>query len=220
MSLVTYYFNAHSDAWLTNPNNMDDGNTGTYAESATSDPDLQTETANTCAGTNLGKITKVEIRAFIACGENVTNDRQDCHLIPRFNGSNGDTHDLGDTPYNPSWQAYIDITSDTNAPATWGWSDVVTLDVMLDTFGQRKGTAKCSRVDIRVTYDAYVDAGLRIKAGSGVITVACQTLATHKLRFRSGATTYGVVLGTPGDSADSGLRIYDGADVKAIFKIS
>jgi len=131
---------------------MDDGNTASNAESDTTNPDTQIETANTCDGTNLGDITKVEIRAYAACGENITADRQDLRLTPKFDGSNGDAHEQGDTAFNPAWLGYFDITSDTNAPVTWDWDDVVALDMTCYSYGVRKTAALIARIDIRVTH--------------------------------------------------------------------
>lgn len=72
-------------------------------------------------------------------------------------------------------------------------------------------------VSISITYTLpYQDVGLRVYDGSGVIKIAGETLDGHKLRFRQGATTYGIPLGTPGEASDSGVRVYDGSAVKCL----
>ena len=72
-----------------------------------------------------------------------------------------------------------------------------------------------------VSLQAYTDIGLRIKAGAEVVTIGALDLdaGTHKLRVRKGGTTYGIPLITPGGADDSGVRIYDGSNVKTVPKL-
>lgn len=76
-------------------------------------------------------------------------------------------------------------------------------------------------ITLSVTYVAYTDIGLRIRTSTATIKIGVQTLdATHKLRIRKGDTTYGIPLLALDDPSASGLRIYDGANVKALPKVS
>ncbi|MDD5082734.1 MAG: hypothetical protein PHU08_05110 [Dehalococcoidales bacterium] len=147
MAEVTYYFNAYTIGVWTDPGKMVDGDTGTFGYTSTKNAE-QVLTGNSCPGTNLGIITKVELRLY---GYGDGDDRQD--LMPVYNGAAGDTRQI--TPASsPGWTAYVDITTGTNAPAVWTWNDVVTLDVKDKFVAIAKGnTAYCARIDIRVTYE-------------------------------------------------------------------
>ena len=126
---------------------MVDNNLTTYSYTSV-DNTAQLLIGNNCPGTDLGTISKVELRAF-AYGDG--DDRID--LIPVFAGGDGDEHQTtpGTTP--GSWGTYQDITNDTNHPSPWSWSDVVALDckVEFDKVG-KGGTMYCAKVEIRVTY--------------------------------------------------------------------
>ncbi|GAI88706.1 unnamed protein product, partial [marine sediment metagenome] len=84
MAEVTYYFNARGDAVWTDPDNIVDGDIGTFASTAAKGT-AQTLTGNTCPATDLGIITKVEFRLY-AYGDG--DDRID--ITPVFTGGNGD----------------------------------------------------------------------------------------------------------------------------------
>jgi len=72
----------------------------------------------------------------------------------------------------------------------------------------------------QLTIVYYLDKGLRIYKSGAVTNIGVLPLeATHKLRFRNGATTYGIPLIATGGADDSGVRIYDGSAVKALPKI-
>jgi len=63
-SPVTYYFDAYDAAgeeWQQNPANMSDGSIETHAYTQL-DEDINLLDSNTCDGTNLGTISKVELR--------------------------------------------------------------------------------------------------------------------------------------------------------------
>ena len=149
MTEVTYYFNSRSptDAWQTDPNKMVDGDTGTWAKTVI-DNDLEICDGNTCDGSDLGTITKVEARAYVKVTGVLSSTIK---FTPYFDGS-----DLGDEEtispaLTEAWSGYYDITEDTNAPGTWQWSDIQNLDYRLlaDMAG---GTPNCAKVEIRVTY--------------------------------------------------------------------
>ena len=121
MATVTYYFNAYDEGgleWAYSPELMVDGDTGTDAYDNVGSHQLLTD--NTCGGTDLGKITKVEIRLH---GQ-ITDD--EVEVTPIFTGGDGDVHYSNSVIHK--WTNYMDITSDTNAPATWSWANVVSLD--------------------------------------------------------------------------------------------
>jgi len=148
MATATYYFNAYDagvNEWANDPANMVDGSILTESWTNQAD-DLQLLTGNTCDGTNLGVITKVEIRAYGYIA-NVSR----VGLTPVFSGTDdGDDHNAI-TGFSPAWSNYFDITSDTNAPATWTWNDVKDLDCkVLATFDS--GNLHCYKVEIQVTY--------------------------------------------------------------------
>jgi len=120
-----YYFDSYSagTAWATNPANMVDGNETSYA-STTTNSDVELLNGNNGTGTNLGRISTVEIRAY---GYYSSND--EVTLVPVFGGSSdGDGHTSAVPATTAAWGQWFDITSDTNAPATWSWDDVQNLD--------------------------------------------------------------------------------------------
>lgn len=159
----TYYFDAHNAgiALANSPNNLDDGSTSTFANNGGND-DNQRQTTNTCDATCASQtdtITKVELRIH-GC-QNAGNNGG-MSLTPYFNGSTaGDPYYWmdGDIPESSScttsgsdWSSYYDITSDSQAPGTWTWSDIQNLDV--DLFTNRVGGADvlfASKIEIRVT---------------------------------------------------------------------
>jgi len=163
MSVITYYFNAYDvgvNEWANTPENMVDGDTGTEAWTNQNN-DVQLLTGNTCAGTDLGTITKVELRAF-GYISNVSR----VALVPVFAGINdGDSHNAI-TNFTPgAWSSYFDITEDTNAPISWAWSDVQNLDCnVIATYDS--GNLHCYKVEIQVTYTAVVPPVVIFGSGS------------------------------------------------------
>jgi len=171
---VTYYFDAHhaTEKWTTTPEYMVDNVLTNYA-STTVNNQVERLTGNTCPGTDLGAITKVEIRAY-AYGDG--ND--ELYIRPEFTGGTGDNHITVPT-IEGAWGAYQDITSDTNAPDWSSWSHVVDLecDIELDDTAAGK-TMYCAKVEIRVTYtvvptvttQAVDDIGSTTATGHGTIS--------------------------------------------------
>ncbi len=153
VSTATYYFNSYdtNQAWATNPANMVDGNTSTYA-STTIDGDLERCNGNTCSGTNLGNITKVELRAY---GYYSSNQR-DIILRPVFGGINLGSEYPYEATSTAGWSPWFDITNDAQAPGSWDWADIVNLDCeVIAEFipGGPMFMLYCSKVEIRVVYD-------------------------------------------------------------------
>ena len=80
---ATYYFSAHDVdvVWTNLPDNMTDGDTGTYAYTVTN-LDVQLNNANTCPGTDLGTISAVELRTY-----GYMEDNDTIELQPVFGGT-------------------------------------------------------------------------------------------------------------------------------------
>ncbi len=144
---VTYYFNAYTVGVWTLPDNIVDGDIGTFGYT-NAKKTAQTLTGNNCPGTDLGTITKVEIRRF-AYGDG--DDRID--ITPVFTGGNGETHPTTPGTGPPGkWSPYIDITNDPNHPDWSLWSHIQTLDCIINSAPVAKGnTLYCAKVEIRVT---------------------------------------------------------------------
>jgi hypothetical protein len=148
---VTYYFNAWSTAeeWKTTPQNMVDGTESNYAETKTAN-DVELLTGNDCPGTDLGTISKVEIRAFGYC-DDADNG---AYLRPIFDLGDGSNYDAAIPPATGAWGLYRDITIDPpNAPSAWIWSNVSTLDCDVEYYsGAKADDVYVGEVEIRVTY--------------------------------------------------------------------
>lgn len=123
MSDIIYEFDAYAEGveeWSTNPGEMVDGVETDYA-STTTDGDIQKLTGNECVGTDLGSISKVELRFY---GYGDVDDQ--CILRPVFDGTDdGDNHTV--VPgVSAGWKAWQEITRDSNAPLPDGeyyWDD-------------------------------------------------------------------------------------------------
>ncbi len=148
---ATYYFNSYDsgvEEWETTPANMVDGDTGTIAET-TIESDVQLCDGNTNAGTDLGSISKVEIRVY---GDNNYAGNV-VYLRPIFIAGDGDNHDSG-LFTTAMWAGYKDITSDTNAPETWAWSDVQALELDVEFTTKQSDDVEVAKAEIRVTYSS------------------------------------------------------------------
>lgn len=143
----TYHFNGHSSSQWLNPANLNDGSLATFAKTI-SDNYTHNHNSNTCPGTDLGTISKVEMRVYgytdIANGA--------IQLRPVFTGGQGDDHDafLGTSA---EWSSYFDITDDTNAPESWDWSDVQDLNGKVIYKPSVSDYKYAAKVEIRVTYE-------------------------------------------------------------------
>lgn len=122
MAEITYYFNAKgTDVW-SNAAYIIDNLLTNYAYTSVAGA-IQLVNGNTCPGTNLGDITKVELRVY-AYGD--ADDRID--LTPVFGGSNdGDEHQTTPGVSPGSWGFFQDITRDTNAPGVYEKNLVLTV---------------------------------------------------------------------------------------------
>lgn len=227
MSEVTYYFDVIDPVYyvcggITLQTRWDgdhdywiDGLLTTYAYTVDSGC-TQSLQGNTCPGTDLGTISKVELRVY---GYGDGGDRIDLH--PFFGGIDGGTQ--GDEyqltmPSSADWSSYADITNDSNAPSPWTWADIEDLDCNCEYDPVGKGNAiYAAKVEIRVTYTGlggYYH-GLKVQ---GVGELALCDVGSHPLRIRKGGTTYGIELVAVDDPNASKIRIKTSAGIKAIRK--
>ncbi len=160
---VTYYFNARheSEVWI-NPDNMVDNNLETYASTAAKGASpVQRLTGNTCPGTDLGAILKVEIRAY-AYGDG------DDKLVIRAEYLWGSWTEHVTVPgvAPGSWGAWQDITNDIDAPDWSLWSHIQDLDCDIEYITVGKANIMyCAKVEIRVTYSIpYVPSDIYVGA--------------------------------------------------------
>jgi uncharacterized delta-60 repeat protein len=178
---VTYYFNGYGAERWTNYPNMTDGLTSSHAWTS-GDGNTQLNTNNTCPGTDLGTITKVELRVHGGANLNPpTEEDDDIILRPVFGGTIDGTDYQVDMPAsggvgapNKDWSVWVDITNDSNAPSTWGWSDVQNLDC--DVVHKQVNNLEnmlAGKVEIRVAYSSGQDqlAFIHGRTSSTVFTV-------------------------------------------------
>ncbi len=127
---VSYYFDSvGGEEWTSDPTYMADGviTDPYYAETST-DGDIELLDGNTCEATDIGKITKVELRAYGQVSETTNTIK----ARPVFGGGDGDDHNLSNG-IAAGWSDYIDITDDTNAPAAWTWALIDSLDCDMES---------------------------------------------------------------------------------------
>ena len=160
---ISYYWDAYNAGagtpWPNNPGNMVNGSTANWASH------LGTGSAGDqrCNSISLESppggsptITKVEIRAYAGRGQS-TPDK--FAIMPVFSGGNGSEFDLmaAGLPAYPSlgWSNWSDITSDTNAPGTWSWTDITNLGINALSQWSTSGPGdsnSIAQIDLRVTY--------------------------------------------------------------------
>ncbi len=146
MAEITYSFNTRGDAVWTDPDNIVDSNLETFGYTNVNGQ-AQLLNGNTCPGTDLGTIVKVELRLY---GKGDGNDRID--ITPVFSAGDGNIHQTIPVVSPGGWSSYIDITSDTNHPDWSLWSHIQDLDCKLAFAKVAKGnTVYCAKVEIRVT---------------------------------------------------------------------
>ncbi|RLI68911.1 hypothetical protein DRO91_08370, partial [Candidatus Heimdallarchaeota archaeon] len=149
---VIYYFDAYDtgEAWPNTPANMVDGTNTTFANCGQG-THIQLLNNNTCPGTNLGTIEKVEIRCY---GDDSDDVQEATYLRPVFNGTtDGNNYTMDISP--EKWSNWTDITNDPNAPSTWTWGNITNLDC--DVEANKVGVAGndyVGIVQIRVNYSA------------------------------------------------------------------
>lgn len=153
MPTETYYFDSFSDAehWEVDWANISDGDENTYGKTRKDYNPVHLLNGNTCPGTDLGTISKVEVRAkgyyTFLFPQTIRID-----IRPVFAGGDGDNHTFTLPKDTGDWSEWFDITSDTNAPPTWSWDNVSGLDCDLEALDIM--APYCSKVEIRVTVTA------------------------------------------------------------------
>ena len=151
------YFDGHSatSTWV-NPDFAFNGQTGNFARTNVyPGTSTMTGTSNTCPGTNLGDITKVEIRVH---GYNSGTNFGSLVLTPIIQGTTSTpttVTGLATFPPGPiDYSDFIDITNYSGAPSNWIWSTVQNLDVIIEgTVNDATSDIQISRIEISVTYD-------------------------------------------------------------------
>ncbi len=173
MADITYYYDTSfggSAPW-TDRANAFDGNLATFASTSGSGDYLRSGTT-TCDGTDLGTITKVEVRVY---GYGDGDDRIDVS----FSALSPGTPEYQFTmPASEAWSAYADVTADANISG-WTWAKVedlsagAGLDICAEKNNVGKGdTMYCSKVEIRVTYTPSNGGWSNIAKVSGVASAA------------------------------------------------
>jgi len=130
---------------------------------------------NTCDGTNLGNISKVELIARVG---GTTGDSSSWiwiiySLIPTFKGINGNKHNFTWNYSKRKIWVSCDITNDSNAPTMWMWGNVSNLNCELWDWEHHKEENMCGRgyrVGVRVTYDAWTIIGTNNSVGNSTCT--------------------------------------------------
>lgn len=151
MDEVTYYYDAYVASQWANPANIVDGSLATYASCASSGDEVIVS-STTSDGTNLGTITKVELRGY---GYGDGNDRIDFS----FHVSR-DTEYQVTMPASEGWCAYQDVTDDPYING-WTWAKVANAPpyLRLEYAKVKAGNPiYCAKVEIRVTYTPGVPA--------------------------------------------------------------
>jgi hypothetical protein len=161
-SEIIYYFDGYntSIAWSSNPGYMVDGNESSYASTSMPGPNaVENCINNTCDGSYLGNISKVELRCkAYRSGEVVVG----MNLTPIYNGNSPGSPNTYNTSSGPPgvWSQWFDITSGLPS-AQWNWYNVKNLDCDVLAPDMRESfTLYCSKVDVRVTYTPKVPSGI------------------------------------------------------------
>jgi hypothetical protein len=126
---------------------MVDGNTSNYASTAINF-DVENLIGNTCSGSDLGTISEVEIRAFGKYSGTGVPPIHDINLLTL-----GGMHIFSPSTTG-AWSSWYDITNNLDAPNPWTWNDVKTLGVNVEASIGGLFTMYCSKVEVRVTYNA------------------------------------------------------------------
>ncbi|MFX0053000.1 MAG: DUF2341 domain-containing protein, partial [Candidatus Hermodarchaeota archaeon] len=151
---VVYYFNGYdsSEAWPYDPQNSVDGDEQSRCHTDWINPsnnESHVFNSNTAPGTDLGSITKIEIRGRI----DVYGSGK-YYITPVFSTGNGSTR-LFQNIYT-DWTSWIDITSDPNAPIYWTWLDVKNLNVRVMASDPASHDNSLYKMEIRVTYQKTI----------------------------------------------------------------
>jgi len=146
---VTYFFDGYDagEAWPIKPGGMVNGNENNYASTMLFS-DVELCNNNTCNGTFLGAITKVELRVK----GYYTLMAADIILRPVYNGNQDGDDYVFDAPSGTGqWSSWFDIST---VADRWGdWNTIKNLDCDVESsFSPGMWTLYCSKVEVRVTY--------------------------------------------------------------------
>jgi hypothetical protein len=141
---VIYGYTAHDSGanWL-DPDNVVDGDTGTYGRAFTVGAKLRL-TENECRGRDLGTISKVELRTW----HNI-NGFSELTLRPFVGGSVG-LDILPVTQPENQWTPWVDLTTMTNAPSPWTWTDIKDLEMEFENTVFSGGDVQVFEIQLRI----------------------------------------------------------------------
>ena len=187
MPTATYQFNSYnagSTTWQTSPANIVDGSDTTFGRTnVNGDHILMDGNQYTSGGT--GTITKVELHcSWASNGSNCVPS-----LVPVFGGTtDGDSHAVTTSNSAQTDSAYFDITSDTNAPGTWSWSDIAALQGKI-TVARSGNRIDIYYVDVRVTYTTS-DASVSPSAIAATTTIPTPAVSVGRPIVAGSATNH------------------------------
>jgi len=179
MGETTFYFNSHSDPspydeW-TDPDNMKDNNTSTFGSA--SGTFKKHDFDDNSATSKPGAITAVYVRW---CRKGSQNGSSNLKISGEARYSAGNSGFIWDDTFttNSSYSAWHDITSLTNAPSTWTWSDLDDLGLTLTNY------------DVNENQTVYVSVA-EIKVEHGILdTLEEEITATDEVQFVTGLPVY------------------------------
>jgi len=167
-----------------------------------------------------GKITSVQVTIYTKVDAGTSSGMA---VVLRTHNTNYETS------YNEnstSWTSHSSIIYNNNpyTGSAWTWNEINSLIAgvrLVPSNDEYNWYVYCDYIEVIVTYDPYIDIGLRLYDGSNTIQVACEPSGTltSALRIRKGATTYGIVLVDTTDSNASKIRINTSSGIKAIAKL-
>lgn len=135
MATATYYYDSYNFSDFANPDNAVDNNLTTYASAASNGEFLEFN-GTSCDGTDLGTITKVEVRAY---GYRVST--------PEWYYTDNVNYVALSLGTSAGWTSYADIT----AWQTWTWADIAAGNEQLIDFAAG-GSFYIAKVELQVTY--------------------------------------------------------------------
>jgi len=148
MATKTYYSNATSFNGYTNGANAENDSTANYAYSQSS---AVRYSGNNCPSTNYGTITAVYLVPYQRVTDTNVSYQQIFHpYFAVWPNSPGDSHYI--TYSAAATEPSINITSDTNAPGSWAWSNVAAMDCAVSAHVRAGELCYLWRTRILVTY--------------------------------------------------------------------
>ncbi|PLW80538.1 hypothetical protein C0585_02090 [Candidatus Woesearchaeota archaeon] len=158
-SSEVYYFDDYNETTIvSNSDNLVDGSTSNYAADLTDGHYIILNSTNYSSAPD-GQITSVEIRTYWGIDSSI----QQLFYTPIFSGdSYGDQYvDTYNSVNPPNWSVWFDITSGTNAPSSWSWTDIEDLNLKIELNTSGGSMYLLYMVELRVNYSdqqfGYVD---------------------------------------------------------------